>query len=88
VSSVPGSSDRYTLTDPIAGLLAAASIAISGIAFVDRPGRLAPVAVIVAFLAGRMSVRFQRLGLIAAMIGMLAFVVGMSLAVVTEHPII
>lgn len=79
---------RFTLTDAIAGLLAAASIVISGIAVADRPARLAPVAIVVALIAGRMSVRFQRLAFWAVVAGMVGWTLGMSLAVVTNHPIL
>ncbi len=89
MSALPEQSgERFTLTDAIAGLMAAASIALSGIGLADRPARLAPVAIVVAFVAGRMSVRFQRLALAAVLAGMIGWVVGMSLAVVTDHPII
>ena len=81
-------SDRYTAVDGVAGLMAAASIALSAIALVDRPARLAPVAIIVALVAARMSRRFQRLGLAAALIGGIGWVLGMTFAVITENPII
>jgi hypothetical protein len=89
VSAVPDPrEERFTLTDAIGGLLAAASLALSGIALADRPARLAPAAILVALVAGRMSVRYQRLAFAAAIAAMLAWIVGMSLAVITEHPII
>jgi len=81
-------SDRYTAVDAVAGLMAASSIALSAIALVDRPARLAPVAIIVALVAARMSRRFQRLGLAAALIGGIGWVLGMTFAVITENPII
>jgi len=96
VSSLPESGQRYSVTDVIAGLMAAGSILLSFIAtgfgiiltIEPRPARLAPVAAIVALVAGRMSVRYQRLALAAVFASMIAFVVGMSLAVITKHPII
>jgi hypothetical protein len=96
VSSIPESGQRYSVTDVIAGLMAAGSILLSFIAtgfgiiltIEPRPARLAPVAAIVALVAGRMSVRYQRLALAAVFASMVAFVVGMSLAVITKHPII
>jgi hypothetical protein len=89
MSAVPDpGQERFTLTDAIAGLLAAASLALSGIALADRPARLAPAAILAALVAGRMSVRYQRLALAAAVAAMLAWIVGMTLAVITEHPII
>jgi hypothetical protein len=92
----PGPADRFTVTDTIAGLMAAGSMLLSFIAVgfgliigVDpRPGRLAPVAAVVALVAGRMSVRFQRLAFYAVIAAMIGWTVGMTLAVVTENPII
>ena len=97
MSSVPESrQDRYTVTDVIAGLLAAGSFLLSFIAIgfglilqvEPRPARLAPVAIIAALVAGRMSVRHQQLAFAAAAFGMVAWVVGLTLAVVTHHAII
>lgn len=96
MSSIPGSTQRFSITDAIAGLMAAGSILLSFIAsgfgliltIEPRPGRLAPVAAIVALVAGRMSVRYQRLALVAVFAAVIGFVLGMSLAVVTNHPII
>lgn len=96
MSSVPESADRFTVTDAIAGLMAAGSILLSFIAAgfglileVDpRPGVLAPVAVVVALVAGRMSVRFQRLAFFAVIAAIIGWTLGMTLAVITENPII
>jgi hypothetical protein len=96
VSSIPEPAERFTLTDAIAGLMSAVSILLSFIASgfglileVDpRPGRLAPVAVVAALVAGRMSVRFQRLAFWAVVAAMVGWTLGMTLAVITENPII
>jgi hypothetical protein len=88
-------SDRLPAADVIAGLLAVASIVLSGIAMgfglllqLDaHPARLAPVAIVVALVAARMSSRFQSLALKAALFGAFAFVVGMTVAVVTDGPL-
>jgi hypothetical protein len=96
VSSVPESAGRFTVTDAIAGLMAAGSILLSFIAAgfglileIDpRPARLAPVAVIVALVAGRMSVRFQRLAFYAVIAAVIGWTLGMTLAVITKNPII
>lgn len=87
---------RSSAADTIAGLLAVASIALSGIAMgfglllqLDaRPARLAPVAIVVALVAARMSERFQSLALKAALFGAFAWVVGMTVAVITEGPLL
>ncbi|HXY16819.1 MAG TPA: hypothetical protein VEH79_01465 [Gaiellaceae bacterium] len=97
MSSVPEPrQDRSTVADAIAGLLAAGSIFLSFIAMgfglilqvESRPARLAPVAIIAALVAGRMSVRYSRLAFVAVVVGMVAWVVGMALAVITHHPLI
>jgi hypothetical protein len=89
-------SDRPSSADTIAGLLAVASIVLSGIGMglglllqLDaRPARVVPVAIIAALVAARMSARFQSLALKAALFGVLAWVVGMTIAVVTDGPLI
>lgn len=97
MSSVPGRSEqRYAVTDVIAGLLAAGSLLLSFIAIgfglilqvEPRPARLAPVALVLALVAGRMSVRYQRLAFAAVVTGMVGWVVGLTLAVITHHPLI
>ncbi len=89
-------SDRLSAADTIAGLLAVASIVLSGIGMglglllqLDaRPARVVPVAIIAALVAARMSARFQSLALKAALFGVLAWVVGMTVAVITDSPLL
>ena len=97
MSSVPRSSDqRNTVADVIAGLFAAGSLLLSFVAIgfglilqvEPRPARLAPVALVMALVAGRMSVRHQRLAFGAVLFGMVAWVVGLTLAVITHHALI
>jgi hypothetical protein len=97
VSSVPGSGEqRYSITDVVAGLLSAGSMLLSFVAIgfglilqvEPRPARLAPVALVLALVAGRMSVRYQRLAFAAVVVGMIAWVVGLTLAVITHHTLI
>lgn len=88
--------ERSTARDTIAGLLAVASIVLSGIAMGfglllqldSRPARLAPVAIVLALVAARMSERFQSLALKAALFAALAWVVGMTVAIVTDGPLL
>jgi hypothetical protein len=83
-------------TDTIAGLLAAASIVLSAIAMglglileLDaRPGRTSFAAIVLALVAARMSSRYQSLALVATLIAMVAWVVGMTLVVLTENPLV
>jgi hypothetical protein len=53
-----------------------------------HPARLAPVAIVIALVAARMSERYQSLALKAALFGALAWVVGMTIVVATDGPLI
>lgn len=97
MSAVEGErTPRSSATDTIAGLLAVSSVVLSGIAMglglllqlEARPARLAPVAILLALVAARMSVRAQPLALKAAAFGAIAWVVGMTIAVLTEAPLL
>ena len=70
--------------DSVAGFLAALSLALSGVALVRQPGILAPVAVVVAVVAARMTVSHRTLAGVAVAAAGAAFVVGMSIAVLTD----
>ena len=88
--------DRTTAADTIAGLLAVGSIVLSAIAMgvglllqLDaHPARLAPVAIVLALVAARMSARYQSLALKAALFGALAWVVGLTIVVITDGQLI
>ena len=73
--------------EAIAGLLAALSIFGSLVALAYRPGRLVPFALLLALLATMIGGSHRRLAGLAIAIGAVCFVVGMSLAVLTDHPI-
>lgn len=96
MSSLETARDRFSSRDAVAGLLAATSVVLSGLAaglgfllsIEARPARLAPVAVVVALVAARMSERFERLALKATIVALVAWVVGMTIAVITESPLI
>jgi FtsH-binding integral membrane protein len=83
---------RRGATDTVAGLLAASSIVLSAIAMGfglllqlhAHPARIAPVAILLALIAARMSERYQSLALKAALFGAFAWVVGMTVAIVTD----
>jgi hypothetical protein len=96
VSSVDETqADRTTAADTIAGLLAVASIVLSAIAMgfglllqlQAHPARLAPVAIVVALVAARMSARYQSLALKAVLFGGVAWVIGMVVVIVTDGPL-
>lgn len=78
------STPSHSATDSVAGFLAAFSLALSGIAMVRQPGLLAPVAALVAIVAARMTVTHRTLTAVAVGVAALAFLVGMSVAVITD----
>ena len=96
MSAVRDPADRFTVTDAVAGLMASGSIVLSFIAsgvglivqLDARPAVLAPAAAVVALVAARMSTYYRRLAHAAVQIATLAWVVGMTVAVITENPII
>jgi hypothetical protein len=87
VSSQELGRERHGTVDTVAGFLAAFAIALGVLAVAERPARLGPVAILLALLAARISVRRERLSLIAIVIAMIGFVAGMSFAVLTESPL-
>ncbi|HWN20707.1 MAG TPA: hypothetical protein VNP93_01935 [Gaiellaceae bacterium] len=73
--------------EAVAGLMASAAIFTSFIGLAYKPARLIPVAVLMAFVAGRMTERHSRLAGIAVAAGVVCWTVGMTIAVVTERPL-
>ena len=96
MSTIESRSDRHSAADVVAGLLAVGSIVLSALAMgfglllelEARPARTAFAAIILALVAARLSERYQSLALKAALFAMVAWVVGMTLAVLTENPLI
>jgi hypothetical protein len=73
--------------EAVAGLLASLSIFASLIGLAYRPGRLIPCALFLALLAAAIGGRHSRLAALAIAVGAACFVVGMSLAVITDNPL-
>jgi hypothetical protein len=96
VSSIDTRPSRNTAADTVAGFLAVGSIVLSALALgaglileLDaRPVRTAIVAAILALVSARLSARYQSLALTALIVAMVAWVVGMTLAVLTENPLL
>jgi hypothetical protein len=88
--------DRHSPADVVGGLLAVGSIVLSAIAMgfglileLDaRPARTAFVAIILALVAARLSGRYQSLALKALLFAMVAWVVGLTIVVITENALI
>jgi hypothetical protein len=78
------SAARHGASEPVAGFLAAFSFALSAIALVRQPGLLAPAAILVALVALRMTDVHRRLAAVAVAVAGLAFLVGMTIAVLTD----
>jgi hypothetical protein len=73
--------------DVVAGFLCAFSFALSGLAVVHNPGLLAPVSILVALVAVRMSDARRTLAAWALAIAGTAFFLGMVVAIATDTPL-
>jgi hypothetical protein len=73
--------------DTVAGFLCAFSFVLSGIALVQRPGLLAPAAIVLAFVAVRMTEAHRTLAGVAVLVSGLAFFFGMVIAITTDTPL-
>jgi hypothetical protein len=85
VSAVP--QRRSGVAESLAGLFAALSIFVSLIGVAYRPARLIPAAILLALLATAIGGRSSRLAALAVGVGAVCFVVGMAVAVLTNHPL-
>jgi hypothetical protein len=96
VSSVDTPTSRHSAADTVAGFLAVGSIVLSAIALGGglileieaRPARTSIVAAILALVSARLSAKYQKLALIALFVAMIAWVVGLTLAVITDNQLI
>lgn len=71
----------------VAGFLAVISLAASGLAIFWDPFRATPFAVILALIATGMAPKGARLPLIAIIVSAVAFVIGTTIAVTTNHAV-
>jgi hypothetical protein len=85
MSAVPG--ERARPSESVAGFLAAVALFVSLIGIAYRPVRLIPGAVVVALVAVGMGGRHQRLAAFALAVAAVAWVVGMTIAVITSNPL-
>jgi hypothetical protein len=83
VSAIPAA----RRADRVAGFLCAFSFALSGIAIARTPGLLATAAVILALVASRMTQTHRTLAAVAVGVAGAAFVLGMTVAVLTDSGI-
>jgi hypothetical protein len=73
--------------DSVAGFLAALAIFLASIGMVYLPVRVLPGAILAALIAAAMGGRHQRLATFAVFFCVIAWIVGMTIAVATENPI-
>ncbi len=93
MTSIESRRERNSSADTVAGFLAVGSIVLSALALgaglileVDaRPVRTSIAAAILALVSARLSARYQSLALVALIVAMVAWVVGMTLAVLTDN---
>ncbi len=78
---------RWSTADTVAGFLATLSIFASALGLIWRPVRIIPFAILIAFVAARMSARNERIALYAVLAGVVCWTVGMTIAVITENPL-
>jgi hypothetical protein len=79
--------ERSGAAEAIAGLLAAAAIFVSLMGLAYLPARLVPFAIVLALVSTAIGGRNARLATFAVFLGALCFSVGMTIAVITGHPI-
>jgi hypothetical protein len=78
---------RVGAADVVGGLLAAASIFVGAVGVVQTPVRIIPVSVVLALVSVRMTDRFRRLAAWAVGLNIVWWLLGMTVAIVTENPL-
>ncbi|HET8606098.1 MAG TPA: hypothetical protein VFL66_03610 [Gaiellaceae bacterium] len=86
-SSAPAPQEGRPAVESVAGLLAAAAIFAGITAIAYRPVRLAPAAILLALVSAGMSRRWSTLTSVALAVAGLGWMLGMAIAVVTDHPL-
>ena len=87
MSAVPEERGRLSSADAVGGLLAAASIFVGAIGVAHDPVRLIPVSIVLALVAVRMTDRHRRIATWAVGLNVVWWVLGMTVAIITEHPL-
>ena len=78
---------RTAPSELISGFLAVVSLAASVLALFWDPFRVAPFAILLALISTAMAPKDARLPLIAVVVGAVAFVVGVTIAVTTNNAV-
>ena len=85
--TVPAETDRLRPSELVSGFLSAAAIFVSLVGLAYRPVRLIPFAIILALVSAAIGGRNAKLAAFATATGALCFAVGLTLAVLTGHPL-
>jgi hypothetical protein len=83
VSAVP--EQRLSSADLVGGLLAAASIFVGAVGVVQTPVKIIPVAIVLALASVRMTDRFRTLASWAVGLTIVWWLLGMTVAVITDN---
>lgn len=75
---------HHQRADLIAGFLCAFALALAGVAVARTPGLLAPVAILIALVAARMTTSHRTLAAWTVGLATAAFFVGMTVAIATD----
>ena len=78
---------RSEAAQTVAGLLSAASLTLSAIGIAYRPVRLIPIAVVLALVAVTMGGRHRGLATFAVGASIVAWMVGMTIALLADTPL-
>jgi hypothetical protein len=85
--SVPAADDGPRPAEAVAGFLAAAAIFVSLMGLAYRPVRLVPVAIVLSLVAAAIGGRSARLAAFATGTGAACFALGLTIAILTGHPL-
>lgn len=80
-------SRRAEVAAAVSGLLSASALFAALLALAYRPARIVPAAIVLALVAARMSDRHRRLAAVAVAVAGICWVLGMTIAVITNNPI-
>lgn len=84
----PAPTRRRAAAETLAGLISAAVIFASLVAMAYHPARIAPAAIVLALLAAAIGGRHRNLAFVALLFGILGWLVGMIVAVLTNNAIV
>jgi hypothetical protein len=85
--TTPLEGERQRPAEVVAGFLSAAAVFVSLMGLAYRPVRLIPVAIVLALISAGIGGRNGRLAAFAAGTGAVCFALGLTLAILTGHPI-